>query len=290
MTKYSTHPPSLKEAKDKNEIVFFVGAGISIPYGGKSWITILELMINQIKQEIGYEILYDDLISHLNGSASYKADAKNRLKEVFLRTYDPLMIAQLFEDCFHRHSVIDFLLKETKCIKGPGKLHDLLYKLTTQMIVTTNYDNLLEQAAKRLGLVHRSIVKEQDVAYWSDNELKIIKMHGSLEDPLIPDSVIFTRKDYEAYILKRPTLSLLLQFIMTTKCLILIGYSAQDPDFIAINDMVRFYLKQHKRNIFLVLYDAPDVIQDYWFNYGFYPINLDGSDKTKSLEDWLSSL
>jgi hypothetical protein len=34
----------------------------------------------------------------------------------------------------------------------------------------------------------------------------------------------------------------------------------------------------------------PDVVQDYWKEYGLYPISLDGASKTSSLLTWLSDL
>lgn len=289
MTRFTKYPPDLKSAKSNNELVPFIGAGLSMIAGGSSWMTLLEEALNQINAKIGFEAQLKEIEKSLAKGPQIKGILRN-LKRTYISTFDPLLLSQLYENNFGRHAVITFLQKELKKITSPAKTHELLFKVNQQIIVTTNYDNLIEQTASRLGLNYRTILKEEDVPFWSDSELKIIKMHGSLMDPFDPDSVVFTRNDYEAYGLKRPSLSLLINFIMTTKSLLLIGYSARDPDFLALHDIVRLNLKKNKRNIYLILFDATPIIMEYWMSYGFYPINLDGKDKEKSLNEWLVNL
>ncbi len=289
MTRFIKYPPDLKSAKNSNELVPFIGAGLSMISGGSSWMLMLEGALDQIKAKIGYEARLKEVEKCLIKGPKTKSII-SELKSVYISSYDPLLLSQLYENSFGRHAVITFLQQELKKIKLPTKTHDLLFKVNKQVMVTTNYDNLIEQTAKRLGLNYRTILKEEDVPFWSDSELKIIKMHGSLIEPFDSDSIVFTRNDYEAYGLKRPSLSLLINFIMTTKSLLLIGYSARDPDFLALHDIVRLNLKKGKRNIYLIVFDAPQIIMEYWMSYGFYPINLDGKDKEKSLNEWLVNL
>ena len=65
-------------------------------------------------------------------------------------------------------------------------IHRELFKFQVKTIVTTNYDHLLEEAAKEKYRVFDVIGQDSDLAYgFAEN--KIIKMHGDFEhDNFVP--------------------------------------------------------------------------------------------------------
>ena len=77
---------------------------------------------------------------------------------------------------------------------------------------------------------------------------------------------------------------------MSTKTLLLLGYSISDPNFIAIHEMVKYYLGENKRKIYFVTFNLTQDMEDYWSSYGFYPINLTGENKEVEFLNWMKKL
>ncbi len=289
--RYPIHPGDLVDSVRSGGVIPFIGAGLSIPCGGKSWDQILQIMMSELTAtDFGHEVLLGEVQVALSGSPVLRPGLIDEVKSIFHRTLDPLMVAQVYENVFHRRRLITILKDICTSVSGPGPIHDLLISLGCKIYVTTNFDNLLEQAIKKAGTTPQVIVREEDVAYWKSDEVQVVKMHGSLMDPFDADSVVFSRSDFEAYDVKHPSMDMLVQFLMSTGTLLLLGYSARDPNFLAVHDRVRFFLKSHKRQAYFVSFDLSEPIQDYWKEYGLYPINLDGTDKTASLLAWLTEL
>jgi hypothetical protein len=287
---FAKHPSDLVDSARSGDLVPFVGAGLSIPCGGLSWDEILKVLIADLGRAVGYEDLMDEVRNGLAGVPGLRTDLIHDIESTFSKAIDPLMVAQVYENVFKRRSLINILLDSCRRIRGPSSTHDLLVSLGCQVYVTTNFDDLIEQAISRTGAVPRVVVKEEDVAYWNSGMIQVIKMHGSLVNPFEPDSVVFSRSDFEGYSIKHPSLDMLIQFLMSTGTLLLLGYSARDPNFLVVHDRVRYHLKRHKRQAYLVSFDMPDAVQDYWKEYGLYPISLDGASKVSSLLTWLSDL
>jgi hypothetical protein len=289
--KYPTHPGDLVDSIRSGGLVPLIGAGLSIPRGGKSWDQILQIMIAELASTgFGHEALLDEVQLTLTSSPTLRLGLLDDVRTIFHRTLDPLMVAQVFENVFHRRRLIRVLTDACTSVSGPGPIHDLLVSLGCKIYVTTNFDNLIEQAIKKTGANPQVIVNEENVAYWKSEEVQVVKMHGSLIDPFDPDGIVFSRSDFEAFSVKHPSMDMLVQFLMSTGTLLLLGYSARDPNFLAVHDRVRFFLKRHKRQAYFVSFDLSEPIQDYWKEYGLYPINLDGTNKTASLLAWLTEL
>lgn len=288
---YPPHPVDLLDSIRSGDLVPFIGAGMSIPSGGKSWDQILKLLIDELGTEFGYEDLLEEVqLAFGSSTTGVRSGLPGEVESIFRSTLDPLMVAQLYENVFRRRRLINVLKDACNGTTLPGPTHDSLVSLGCNIYVTTNFDDLLEQAIKKSGTAVQVIVKEEDVAYWRSGTAQVVKMHGSLRNPCDPNSIVFSRSDFEAYSVKHPSMDMLVQFLMSTGTLLLLGYSARDPNFLAIHDRVRFFLKLHKRQAYFVSFDLPQPIQDYWNEYGLYPISLDGSNKTASLMAWLTEL
>jgi len=288
--RYVKHPADLIDSIRNGQLIPFIGAGLSIPCGGISWEQLLKQMIKELNTELGHEILMQEVLMCLRSSVSPRLGLLDDVESIFLKLHDPLMIAQIYKDCFGTRRLISVLREICNNITGPGQAHNLLVSLGYHFYVTTNYDDLIEQAITNTGSVVQSIVKEEDVAYWRSREICVVKMHGSIINPFEPDSIVISRSDYEAYSLKHPNVDMMVQFLMTTGTLLLLGYSVRDPNFFALHNRVRYYLKEHNRQAYFITFDLPEIIQDYWAKYNLYPVSLDGRDKQASLLGWLTEL
>jgi len=281
-------PEALLSSLRGRELVVFVGAGMSIPCGGFSWHALCAMFVDEMGAELGHEKIVSELRSFLDPSGH--GSLSDAVERMALSTYDPLMLAQMFQDHVGRNRLIQILQKMCDAMSGPSSSHDLIASFGVKMFVTTNYDNLLEQALEKIGIASTVIVKEEDAAYWHLNSTRIIKMHGSLVNPFDANSVVIAREDYEAYAERRPTMDLLIRFLMKTGPVLLLGFSARDPNFLALHNRVRLAMKKHKNTVFFVSFDMPDPIQEYWRRYGFQPIVLPGVNKKLELDRWLLGL
>ena len=116
-------------------------------------------------------------------------------------------------------------------------------------VFTTNYDTLLERAAKNI------INKKYDVVYKSDNlphseAPRIIKLHGSFPPKETP--LIITEEDYRTYPEKySPFVNTVQQAIMENS-MCLIGFSGTDPNFNQWIGWVKDKLKEARNPIYLI--------------------------------------
>lgn len=109
----------------------------------------------------------------------------------------------------------------------PGKAHTYLTQLPFEVFITTNFDTLLEQACSVQGIPHYVVHGIADLSRNVSKERKIIKLHGDLNNT---SSIIITKSDYE-FVRKNATrLFPHIFYFLTTRTLLIVGYSVTDPD------------------------------------------------------------
>jgi hypothetical protein len=121
--------------------------------------------------------------------------------------------------------------------------HGLLAGLPVREVVTTNYDQLFEDAwtETREGEEEKPPV----IPYQIGPNLHrwLLKLHGSVE---YPDDIVLTREDFLRYTEQRGALTGIVQSLLITRHLLLVGFSLDDPNFYEIVDAVRRVLKRKK--------------------------------------------
>ena len=103
----------------------------------------------------------------------------------------------------------------------------LLSGIRPHCIVTTNYDQVLEQVFKDYSVVFASDVISS--AFSSIGE--IVKIHGCVSNP---QSIVFTMEDYDSFIKKRKYISAKLTTYFNEHVILFVGYSATDPNIVGI--------------------------------------------------------
>ena len=214
---------------------------------------------------------------------------RNRIK---IQETDPLLVTQEFERKSDRTTLIstitEFLYKNK--VK-PSFAHRELISITDfDVICTTNYDSLLEDACKREERPASLIVNKQDISsHGSDQELRILKMHGDLEHK---DELIITKKDYETYEEKKESFVVYLKSLLMTRTPLFIGFSMQDPNFKQIKEMIDSVMGESARRGYIIQFDPTlDIIQKYAENnLNVIPIQTNERPKSEALVDFLNQI
>jgi SIR2-like domain len=154
-----------------------------------------------------------------------------------------------------------------------GDAHKFLVKLPFDVILTTNFDTLIEQAHDREEISYNVISDISDISRSIPNERKIVKLHGDLRHA---ETIIITDDDFrlarsEGYKLKNNIIHWL-----TTRTLLIIGYSVTDPDFIQFLKITDNLLGQTRRPSYILLFDANEEEITRLANLGITSISNEG--------------
>jgi hypothetical protein len=252
----------IKEALINDKLCAYIGSGFSVSCGFPDWKTFIEPLAKSLNLCIKKETEY-------------------------------MQIAQYFVNMNGRQS-LNKIIKDSffvdKTNLSPN--HLLLAKLKLPEIWTTNYDNAIETAYKKLNINYDLKQKKEDLSFGIHKKPQIFKIHGSFN---IPNECVVTQSDYEDYYDNKKYFIEALKVSLIQKIFLFIGFSFKDPD-------IRFILAELRRaNIqgrkhYWIVYDNPNLtpyeknkqkifIEDLKKNYKIVP-NLikDWEEITKLLE------
>lgn len=218
----------IQEAREKNKLVIFAGAGISIDSGAPLW------------WETGAEILRS-----LGLPDSTKAEA-------------PVIGQWLFNERGEKeyNEKLREILKYGKGLQ-PNPIHRQLLRLRPRHLITTNFDDLLERALNehQIGIVDKKysiIRRDQDLPYAIKDEY-IVKMHGDWEEM----NFVFKEDDYLNYTRKFPLIESFVKGIFSSHLVLFVGFSFSDPNLKQIVNWVKEILGKDFQPAYLFLPQAP---------------------------------
>lgn len=176
MTKEQEIEQIIKEVREyqtKEKLVFFVGAGVSKMSDYPSW---TELVLS-MAEEIGYD------------SYSINKDGKPMLSsEEFLK------IPQMYYNTKHETAYFEKVKSQLNVKKKPNDIHKLIMRMNPYHLLTTNYDDLLEQTANMFGINYSVINSDKKVA-GTQTQRYIVKVHGDFEE----NNFVLKESDYLDY-------------------------------------------------------------------------------------------
>lgn len=185
------------EAKKNNKLAFFIGAGFS----------------KNSETEFKRIPLWSDLINDLKKSLNIENES------------DFLKIAQLYYLKYGEYQYYNKLKKYFELNLEPSGVHKKLFSLSPHLIVTTNWDCLLEHTAIEEGLTYDVIASDVDLVK-SSYFHKIVKMHGDFQH----HNIVFKEDDYLKYSDDFPLIENYIKSILSTHVVVFIGYSYSDID------------------------------------------------------------
>jgi hypothetical protein len=133
----------------------------------------------------------------------------------------------------------------------PGKSHLSFANLPFDVVITTNYDFLLEKAYESVGKSYIPVVEEEQLSSsykkfpMKNYETLIIKIHGDFHHPT---RMVITEEDYDLFVDKNPLMCTYIANLLITRTPLFIGYSMEDPDFRGIWQIIISRLGKLRRN------------------------------------------
>ncbi|MCT8266856.1 SIR2 family protein [Afifella sp. JA880] len=184
---------------------------------------------------------------------------------------DPLRLAEEFRAGLGDAALTDFLRRRIRDDAfEPGNIHFDLLDLPWADVLTTNYDTLLERAAKESRRGYDLVLSESDLAHAGGK--RIIKLHGSLRDG---ENIVISEEDYRKYPQRRAAFVNTARQLFIENELCLLGFSGDDPNFLQWAGWVRDRLGGRARRIYLVgALDLPPVKRRLLEARGVAPIDL----------------
>lgn len=161
---------------------------------------------------------------------------------------------------FGRNSLISLIKKYVPDKKLlPNPLYQSMLSLPWTDIYTTNYDTLLERAAKKYCKGKYSIIEEEH-DFPLMKRPRIIKLHGSLS---CTERMIVTRDDYSRISCESSPFEKDIQGTLISHALCMIGCSGRDPDLINWRYKTKRVLDDRIPVNYLI---TRDVVEDDFFS------------------------
>jgi len=300
----ATIPERLLLAHARGEVLFIAGAGISRPAGLPDFRGLV------LKVYALLDLAVHDVISHIPPGAhnqwsvdlsSLTSQQAAEVKRFISGDYDVVlgMLERRMDGQSHctsrvRQAVASEL--RTPSVQ-PAPIHRALMQLAdrgeTVTIVTTNFELLLERAAKR----SRPAVQTYALGGIprpgrSDDFAGVLHIHGALDrDPVRTSDLVLTDQDFGEFYLRRRVVPDLIYDAARLFNLVLVGYSANDPPMRYLLNAVaadgsRF--DDLKERFAFVGNSPPDPVGlEDWKGRGITPIPYDTANGHSALHDTL---
>lgn len=252
---YESHLEKIKEAKENNKLVFFIGSGMSKNVGLPDW----EQLINELKKDL------------------------NTTEEDYLK------VAQLyfleFGEYEYLKKIKSFFPSENIVIQNT---HSLLVKLFPQNIITTNWDIVIEKAIDNEMALYDVVRNDSELINTTSNR-KLIKMHGDIEI----GNIVFKEDDYLEYSQKFPLVENYVKSILSTNTVVFLGYSYNDINLKYITKWIQSSSKV-RPPAYMIVFKEDKIQEKYFKNHGISVLNISdkysNKDKNAQIEYFLKDI
>ena len=187
------HLIKLHKAYKQGRLVVFVGAGVSANSGVPTWGKLIKAL-------------------------------KNDLPNNFENEKDDLKVAQIYKDSHGYKNYFEKvrdILKDGRATYNP--IHQSILELNPIHIITTNYDDLIEQAIQADCKQYEVIARDGDLPYYRYPN-KLVKMHGDFKS----GNIVLTEEDYYNYSSRFPLIRSFVTSLFTTNLVLFVGFSFND--------------------------------------------------------------
>ncbi|MCD5461900.1 SIR2 family protein [Lactobacillus delbrueckii subsp. bulgaricus] len=207
----------IKDAMLNKNLVLFVGAGVSKNSGMPLW----SEAVDQIAKAVG-------------------VDPKK---------FDNLKIPQFYYNDRGKKEYTQFMKQIFRYgdVLKPCEIHNQIVDFDLDTIITTNYDNLIEQAFQNRNQVIQPICQDSDLSYAQPGK-ELIKMHGDFEH----DNFVLKEDDYLNYSENFKLIENYVKSLVGSKVILFIGYSFSDPDTKQIFTWVKNTLKDDAQRAYML--------------------------------------
>lgn len=225
-----THLSNIQIASQTDRLVLFVGAGVSANSGVPTW----KQLIDEMKKELPDSIRYET---------------------------DDLKVAQSYKDIRGEKEYMDKVkevLRHNKVIPNP--IHEAVFNLNPVHILTTNYDDLLEQELENEFKQYDIIREDLDLPNMIYSSA-LVKMHGDF----MKNNIVLTETDYYNYSKNFPLIRAFIQSVFATKLVAFVGFSFNDLNLKMILNEVKNILGERMQRAYLISLTEPDALTIKYF-------------------------
>lgn len=196
----------------------------------------------------------------------FKNAFKRELKQDFEgKEENPLWLAELCERKFESRGPLVDIIRKIVPVDSltPGKAHKSLAQIRWEAILTTNYDQLIERAFKEEGRRCHVVTSDAELSIRSHrDDTPIIHVHGVIDRP---KSIVLTLEDYRKFESDHPGIVTKVRQLFLEHPLLLVGFSATDPNFIEWSGWVRDLVGSfHVQAINVTVDEVGAPRQRYW--------------------------
>ena len=255
--KFNNNVSLIKKAINNDKLVVFAGAGVSKDSGIPLWSELIEEIRGYLNEDINED--------------------------------DPLKIAQiLYNEKGEKeyNDIIKNSLYKSKGVYNP--LHEILFELNPQHIITTNYDHYFESIIENKGLPFSVVSKDIDLPY-AEHKSLLIKYHGDFENK----NIVFKEIDYLEFSKNNTLKEIYVKSLFSNKVILFVGYSVGDVNLKLLIRDIQFILTKHHQRAYLLSHNTniSDSEIKYFENLGINIINYcDESLKLAKDKNKLSSV
>lgn len=260
MVRPGTPPEPLLSALADGRAVLFVGAGFSHGVTQLDWVALLEALRPHVGDPSGWDAL------------------------------DPRDRAQLYVETHGRERLeaeLAALLPSAEALHGQvTEFHKQLLSLPCPVIVTSNYDGLVEATLESMDEPYRLVIEDDDVERAlavHDGTRLVVKMHG---DIILGDQIVLTRDDYLAYTRSRPAIAALLRSLLLDHAFLFYGFGLSDPNFALLYDEV-LAAGARSRPAYALMKEPNALLVQYWARR---KVEIVSGNTFGELEKWIEGL
>lgn len=235
------HIRNIRQANEEDRLAIFVGAGVS----KSSENDYLKLP------------LWGDLIKELKFDLGISEEQ------------DYLKLAQLYYLEFEEQKYSQTIKKYFPENIQPSDLHRKILALNPRLIITTNWDCIIERAIESEGYLYDTITTDQDLVK-STSQRKFIKIHGDFKS----HNIVFKEDDYLNYSRNFPLIENYIKSVFSTHTVLFLGYSYNDINLKHIMKWIQSH-SDSAPPMYLVSFEANQPQERYLKSHGIIALILE---------------
>ena len=279
-------PEGIIEAHETTTLIPFIGAGVSKFINKNLFPNWDELLAGLIQE------------SSKNG---YIEKSKQKQLDDLLNLGNHLTVAEQLKQDLPNDYYFDYLEKKFDVDSTDGFDFDIylqIYQLRPPIIITTNYDRLLEDAYARIYRKNMDVKTYSEAIgiikllqrYRRTKGTTLFKIHGDVRDP---QTMVLTEKDYRMVMYDMTDHRMAMSSIFAMNTVLFLGFSMSDKEMMANIDRQRHAMRYlDNPNYMLVREGSYNEIQrTRWRDdFGIHIIDYEYSEDHEGIHTWLKAL